>query len=57
MENRPDMAAIATLIGILLIIVAIPFGLMFAPLALGVVIVALGWRHVAASWTEPGTAA
>jgi len=58
MENRPDMAAIATLIGILLIIVAIPFGLMFAPLALGVAIVALAWRHVAASWTtEPGTAA
>ena len=35
------MAGIATLLGILLIIVAIPFGLMFAPLALGVVVVAL----------------
>ena len=46
------MAGIATLLGILLIIVAIPFGLMFAPLVLGVVVVALAWRHVAASY-EP----
>ena len=44
------MAPLATIIGILLIIIAIPFGLMFAPLVLGVIVVALAWRHVSASW-------
>ena len=33
------MTQLAALIGILLIIVAIPFGLMLAPLALGIVVV------------------
>ena len=33
------MTAVAALIGILLILVAIPFGLMVAPLALGFVLV------------------
>ena len=42
------MPAAFTLLGVLLIIVAIPFGLMFAPLALGVLFVALAWRHVVA---------
>ena len=50
------MAGIATIIGILLIIVAIPFGLMFAPLLLGIVVVALAWRHVAASYEPDGLA-
>ena len=40
------MTQLAALIGILLILVAIPFGLMLAPLALGVVIVWLVLRHV-----------
>ena len=44
------MPAIATVIGILLILVAIPFGLMLGPLALGIVIAVMGWRHVAAGW-------
>lgn len=47
------MAAAFTFLGILLIIVAIPFGLMFAPLALGVAFAVLGWRHVSAGWQEP----
>ena len=38
---------------IVLILVAIPFGLMFAPLALGVLFVWLGWRHLSASWQAP----
>ena len=41
------MTTLAALVGILLILVAIPFGLMLAPLALGIVIVALVMRHVA----------
>ena len=52
------MPAASTLLGVLLIIVAIPFGLMVAPLALGVLFVTLAWRHVVASWdTESGVAA
>ena len=47
------MPALFTLLGILLILVAIPFGLMLAPLALGVIFVWLGWRHLTASWQEP----
>ena len=55
--DQPVMAPLATIIGILLIIIAIPFGLMLAPLALGVIVVALAWRHVAASWGPlPGSA-
>jgi hypothetical protein len=50
--DQPVMAPLATIIGVLLIIIAIPFGLMLAPLALGVIVVALAWRHVSASW-EP----
>jgi hypothetical protein len=40
------MTAITALIGILLILVAIPFGLMFAPLALGVVLLWYVLRRV-----------
>ena len=47
------MPAVATLIGIVLILVAIPFGLMIAPLALGLVVSVLGWRHLSAGWTAP----
>jgi len=47
------MIALATLIGIALIIVAIPFGLMLAPLALGMVIVWLAMRHLAAALDAP----
>lgn len=44
------MPAVFTVLGIVLVIVAIPFGLMFAPLALGVVFAYLGWKHVSAGW-------
>jgi uncharacterized membrane protein AbrB (regulator of aidB expression) len=47
------MAGFATALGILLVIVAIPFGLMIGPLALGIVVAFLGWRHVAASLEIP----
>lgn len=47
------MAGLVTAIGVLLIIVAIPFGLMVGPLALGVLLAVLGWRHVAASLEDP----
>lgn len=40
------MTALAALVGILLILVAIPFGLMVAPLALGVVLVWYALRRV-----------
>jgi uncharacterized membrane protein AbrB (regulator of aidB expression) len=40
------MTAIAALIGILLILVAIPFGLMLAPIAIGVVLVWYALRRV-----------
>jgi hypothetical protein len=44
------MPALFTVLGVALIIVAIPFGLMFAPLLLGVLFAWLGWRHLSASW-------
>jgi hypothetical protein len=47
------MPALFTILGVILIITAIPFGLMFAPLVLGVLFVWLGWRHVSAGWQEP----
>jgi hypothetical protein len=47
------MPAVFTILGVLLIIVAIPFGLMFAPLALGIVFAYLGWKHLSASWQLP----
>jgi uncharacterized protein YqgC (DUF456 family) len=47
------MTQLAALIGILLILVAIPFGLMLAPLALGVVIVWLVLRHVGDAVERP----
>lgn len=47
------MTQLAALIGILLIIFAIPFGLMLAPLALGVVIVWLVLRHVGGAVERP----
>lgn len=40
------MTALATFIGIVLIIVAIPFGLMLAPLAIGILVVWLAMRHL-----------
>jgi hypothetical protein len=40
------MTAIAAFIGVLLILVAIPFGMMVAPLALGVVLVWYVLRRV-----------
>jgi hypothetical protein len=40
------MTATAALIGILLILVAIPFGLMLAPIAIGVVLVWYALRRV-----------
>ena len=49
------MAGLATAIGVLLVIVAIPFGLMIGPLALGLLIAVLGWRHVAATLEDPST--
>jgi hypothetical protein len=48
------MPAASTLLGVLLIIIAIPFGLMFAPLVLGILFVSLAWRHVAASYEHDG---
>jgi hypothetical protein len=47
------MPAIATALGVLFVILAIPFGLMLAPLALGILLVALGWRHVSAHLASP----
>jgi hypothetical protein len=47
------MTQLATLIGIVLIIVAIPFGLMLAPLALGIVIVWLALRHLDGALEQP----
>jgi hypothetical protein len=40
------MTALAAFIGIVLIVVAIPFGLMLAPLARGIVIVWLALRRL-----------
>ena len=51
------MPAVFTILGVLLIIVAIPFGLMFAPLALGVLFAYLGWKHLSASWQTDGQGA
>jgi len=47
------MTQLAALIGILLILLAIPFGLMLAPLALGVLIVWLVLRHVGGAVERP----
>ena len=47
------MTQLAALIGILLILLAIPFGLMLAPLALGVVIIWLVLRHVDGAVERP----
>jgi uncharacterized protein YqgC (DUF456 family) len=47
------MTQLAALIGIVLIVLAIPFGLMLAPLALGVVIVWLVLRHVGGAVERP----
>jgi uncharacterized protein YqgC (DUF456 family) len=55
-DNEPSeatMTQLAALIGILLIIIAIPFGLMLAPLALGIVIVWLALRHVGGAVERP----
>ena len=51
------MSALFTVLGILLIIVAIPFGLMVAPLALGVLFAYLGWKHLSAGWQTETTGA
>jgi hypothetical protein len=47
------MPALFTVLGIALIIVAIPFGMLLAPLGLGMLLVWLGWRHVSADWQTP----
>lgn len=47
------MSAVFTVLGVALILFAIPFGMMLAPLALGVVFVYLGWKHLSASWQTP----
>jgi len=47
------MTQLAALVGIILIIAAIPFGLMLAPLALGVLIVWLALRHLDAAVERP----
>ena len=47
------MTQLATLIGIVLILLAIPFGLMIAPLALGIVIVWLAMRHLGGALEAP----
>jgi hypothetical protein len=47
------MTQLATLIGIVLILLAIPFGLMVAPLALGIVIVWLAMRHLDGALEAP----
>jgi hypothetical protein len=54
-QSSPEatMTQLAALIGILLIVIAIPFGLMVAPLALGIVIVWLVLRHVGGAVERP----
>jgi hypothetical protein len=47
------MIQLATLIGIALILFAIPLGLMIAPLALGIVIVWLAMRHLGGALEAP----
>lgn len=47
------MSAVFTIVGVALILLAIPFGMMLAPLALGIVFVYLGWKHVSAAWQTP----
>ena len=47
------MTQLAALVGIILIIAAIPFGLMLAPLAPGVLIVWLALRHLDAAVERP----
>lgn len=47
------MSATATLLGVVLVIVAIPFGLMLAPLTVGLLVAVLGWRHVSAPLQAP----
>jgi hypothetical protein len=47
------MTQLATLIGIVLIVLAIPFGLMIAPLALGMLIVWLAMRHLHGALEAP----
>lgn len=48
------MPAYATVLGVLLVVAAIPFGLMFAPLLLGIAVTWLGWRHVSAALQPSG---
>ena len=47
------MTQLAALIGIVLIVLAIPFGLMIAPLALGILIVWLAMRHLDGALEAP----
>jgi hypothetical protein len=47
------MTGYLSLLGIVLIIVAIPFGLMLAPLALGIVLVWYGLRRLDAAVDRP----
>ena len=46
LHPESSMPAPLALLGILLILVAIPLGLMFAPLVIGVIIVAVALRRV-----------
>ena len=49
------MPALYTVLGILLILISIPFGLMFAPITLGVLFVYFGWKHLSAGWQAETT--
>jgi hypothetical protein len=47
------VTALYALLGIVLIIVAIPFGLMLAPLAIGAILLALAMRRADRAINEP----
>ena len=55
LESTMSTTALAAL-GILLVLVAIPFGLMLAPLIIGVIIVAVSFRRLGAA-LEPAVGA
>jgi hypothetical protein len=46
LHPESSMPASVALLGVLLVLVAIPLGLMFAPLVIGVIIVAVGLRRL-----------
>ena len=53
LETTHQMNGYLALLGILLIIVAIPFGLMLAPLAIGVLLVWYGLRRLDGAVERP----